>query len=110
MKAVCGNTLDRTLTLGSVGESSTTADGTVGWTYTVSDNATDYLAAGQSATETFTLTIADVHGGTTTHRVVHSFPTRRSSDLITASGTTATGTVTEDATTPDLSTSGTIAF
>src|SRR5260370_18027689 len=38
--------------------------GTVGWTYTVADNATDYLAEGQTATEKFTVTVSDGHGGT----------------------------------------------
>src|SRR5438477_88563 len=32
----------------------TTAAGTVGWTYQVADDATDYLAVGQTATEKFT--------------------------------------------------------
>src|SRR5438445_7090071 len=46
-----GNTLGGTLTMGSVSESATTAAGTVGWTYQVADDATDYLAVGQTATE-----------------------------------------------------------
>ena len=58
-----GNTLGGTLTMGAVSESPTTEPGTVGWTYNVADDATDYLAAGQTASETFTVTIADGHGG-----------------------------------------------
>src|SRR5919205_550143 len=58
------NTLGGTLTLGTVNESPTTSGGTVGWTYTVADNATDYLAAGPIATESFTVTIPDGHRGT----------------------------------------------
>ena len=50
--------------MGAVSESATTEPGTVGWTYTVADDATDYLAEGQTATERFTVTIDDGHGGT----------------------------------------------
>jgi VCBS repeat-containing protein len=34
----------------------------VGWTYTVADDATDYLVDGETVTESFTVTIADAHG------------------------------------------------
>ena len=34
------------------------------WTYTVANSATQYLAVGETATETFTVTIDDGHGGT----------------------------------------------
>ena len=57
-------TLGGTLVMGAVSESATTEPGTVGWTYTVADDATDYLAAGQTATEKFTVTVDDGHGGT----------------------------------------------
>jgi VCBS repeat-containing protein len=56
--------LGGTLTLGAVSESASTEPGTVGWTYTVANSATQYLAAGQTATESFTVTIDDGHGGT----------------------------------------------
>src|SRR5947207_3255896 len=62
--ADAGNTLGGTLTMGSVSESASTEAGTVGWTYSVADNATDYLAFGQTATEKFTVTINDGNGGT----------------------------------------------
>ena len=39
-------------------------DGTVSWTYSVANSATQYLAAGETATETFTVTIDDGNGGT----------------------------------------------
>src|SRR5207253_2709976 len=76
-------TLGGTLTMGSVGESATTEAGTVGWTYTVADAATDYLAAGQTATESFTVTIADGHSGTVDQTVT-----------ITVTGTNEAPTVT----------------
>ena len=40
-------------------------NGTVGWDYSVPNSATQYLAAGQMATEQFTVTIDDGAGGTT---------------------------------------------
>ena len=58
-----GNKLGGTLTMGAVSEDASTAAGTVGWTYKVADHATDYLAAGQTATEKFTVTIDDGNGG-----------------------------------------------
>ncbi|SFJ27898.1 VCBS repeat-containing protein, partial [Bradyrhizobium sp. Gha] len=108
--AASGNTLGGTLTLGAVSESATTSGGTVGWTYTVADNATDDLAAGQTATESFTVTIADGHGGTVDQIVTVTVTGTNEAPTIVAAATTATGAVTEDATTPDLSTTGTIAF
>jgi VCBS repeat-containing protein len=40
--------------------------GTVGWTFSVSDNAVDFLAAGQTLTQTYTVKVADNNGGFTT--------------------------------------------
>src|SRR5439155_1075351 len=45
------NTLDGTLTMGTVSESATTEPGTVGWTYQVSNAATQYRAAAQAVTD-----------------------------------------------------------
>ncbi len=59
-----GNTLGGALTMGAVSEVATTESGTVGWTYTVADDATDYLTSRQTATEKFTVTIDDGQGGT----------------------------------------------
>ncbi|MFN3508883.1 MAG: VCBS domain-containing protein, partial [Allorhizobium sp.] len=39
-------------------------NGTVTWTYTVANAATQYLAVGQTVEETFTVTISDGNGGT----------------------------------------------
>jgi VCBS repeat-containing protein len=57
------------LTLGSVSESATTTAGSVPWTYSVANSATQYLAAGQTASEVFTVTISDINGGTVTQNV-----------------------------------------
>ncbi len=58
------NTLGGTLTMGTVSESATTDTGTVGWTYSVPNTAAQYLAAGQTVTERFTVTVNDGKGGT----------------------------------------------
>ena len=57
------NTLGGTLTLGAVTESPTTQAGSVGWTYEVDNAAVQYLAAGETASESFTITIDDGQGG-----------------------------------------------
>ena len=38
-------------------------DGTVTWTYNVANSATQYLAEGQTATESFTIQVSDSHSG-----------------------------------------------
>jgi large repetitive protein len=64
------NTLGGTLSMGTVSESATTEDGTVGWTYAVDNSVTQYLAAGKTVTERFVVTISDGKGGTATQEVV----------------------------------------
>ncbi|WP_210210397.1 tandem-95 repeat protein [Rhodopseudomonas thermotolerans] len=50
---------------------SATADrqGTITWTYTVNDSEIQHLAAGQTVTQTYTVSIDDGHGGVTTRNV-----------------------------------------
>ena len=57
-------TLGGTLTLPSSNDSGAGAAGSVSYTYSVANSATQYLAAGQTATETFTITADDGNGGT----------------------------------------------
>ena len=52
-------TLGGTLTFGNVIESATTSAGSVPWTYTVANSATQYLAKDQTTSEVFTVTIDD---------------------------------------------------
>jgi len=59
------STFTPTLTHDATGGST----GTVGWTFSVSDNAVDFLAAGQTLTQTYTVTVDDHHGGTDTATV-----------------------------------------
>ncbi len=58
-----------TLSLDPVSEAPDAAAGSVNWTYTLDNDAAQYLAAGESVTEHYTVTIDDGHGSTTTQDV-----------------------------------------
>src|SRR6266478_1126566 len=105
--ADAGNTLGGTLTPVVTTDATGGVAGTVTWTYTVADNATDYLAVGQTATEKFTVTVSDGHGGTASQLVTITINGTNEAPTISAH---TDGAVTEDATTPNLSTTGTITF
>ena len=81
--------------------------GQVSWTYTVADSATDYLAAGQTKVEHFTVTVSDGHGGTTSQDVAVTITGTDEAPVITAH---SDGAVTEDATSPNLTSTGTVSF
>ena len=89
--------------------SGTGTGGTIAWTYGVDNAAVQFLAAGQTVTETYTLTVSDGKGGTVTRDVTVTITGTNDAPLI---GTAKlTGAVTEDAgggTT--LTDTGTIAF
>jgi VCBS repeat-containing protein len=98
-----GNTLGGVLTA-SVSDVATGAgDGTVSWNYSVANAATQYLAQGQTATETFTVTINDGHGGTVAQQV--TVTVTGTNDVPVIAGV-ASGVVSEDGATPNLSTGG----
>ncbi|WP_312014975.1 VCBS domain-containing protein [Bradyrhizobium sp. AUGA SZCCT0160] len=67
--AALGNTLGGTLTPVVTDAATGAGDGTVTWTYNVANSATQYLAVGETATESFTVTISDGNGGTDTQSV-----------------------------------------
>jgi VCBS repeat-containing protein len=71
-----------TFTLGAVDQG---AD-TVGWTFKVDDSALDFLAEGETRTQTYTVTVDDKNGGTSTQDVV-----------ITLTGTNDAPTITSGA-------------
>ena len=59
-------------TLTAVKNTDTTGTGTGGeltWTYTVADSAVEYLAAGQTKVESFTITLDDQNGGLITKQI-----------------------------------------
>ncbi|WP_241192903.1 VCBS domain-containing protein [Pseudomonas chlororaphis] len=55
--------------LAAVTEAADTANGTVNWTYTLNNAAAQALAQGQTASETYVVTISDGHGSSTTQNV-----------------------------------------
>jgi T1SS-143 domain-containing protein len=70
--------------------------GAVGWTFTVADDATDFLAQGQSLTQTYAVKVDDGHGGTATQDVMVTINGSNEAPVIVAATTTATGAVMED--------------
>ena len=52
-------------TLGAVDQ----AGNIVGWSFSVADGALDFLAAGETRTQVYTVTVADGHGGTASQDV-----------------------------------------
>src|SRR5258705_204756 len=99
--------------MGAVSESATTEPGSVGWTYTVANANTQYLALGQTATEKFTVTISDGQGGTVDQVVEVTITGTNDNPTITVLGSTdVLGAVTEDSgvVLGNLSDTGTINF
>ena len=67
-----------------------------------------YLAAEQTATESFTITIDDGHGGIVDQPV--TVTVTGTNDRPTISAADGTGAVTEDAAAPNLTDTGTVTF
>src|SRR5262249_15378320 len=84
------STFTPTLTHDATGGST----GTVGWTFSVSDNAVDFLAAGQTLTRTYTVQVADNNGGSTTQDVTITITGTNEAPVIGVAQ--LTGSVTED--------------
>src|SRR5258706_11075443 len=97
--ADAGNTLGGTLTPVVTTDATGGVAGTVTWTYTVANNATDYLAVGQTATEKFTVTVSDGHGGTASQLVTITINGTNEAPTISAGSPTPTGAVNEAANT-----------
>jgi VCBS repeat-containing protein len=103
-----GNTLGGTLGAIVTDTATGAGDGTVTWTYTVANSATQYLGEGETATETFTVTISDGKGGTVSQDI--TITVTGANDGPTISAADDAGEVTEDATSPTLTDTGTITF
>ncbi|MBR1257192.1 VCBS domain-containing protein, partial [Bradyrhizobium sp. AUGA SZCCT0240] len=102
-----------TFALGAVSEAANAANGSVGWSYALNNSASQYLADGQSVSETYTVTVNDGRGSTTTQNVVITIT--GSNDVVSVTSGVQSGTVVEDApTTPNpsdsLNANGTISF
>jgi VCBS repeat-containing protein len=96
----------------SVTESTTDTDNhaTLGWSFTLNDNdpMLQSLAVNQSITQIYRVTFSDGHGGTVNQDVTVVIHGTNDAPVITSNAAAATGAVTEDANTPDLTTSGTL--
>ncbi|UQR61116.1 VCBS domain-containing protein [Bradyrhizobium sp. C-145] len=98
--------------LTAVKDSDTTGTGTGGqltWTYTVAASAVEYLAAGQTKVESFTITLDDQNGGLITKQIDVTITGTNDAPVITAQD--LSGAVTELVTPAgNLADSGTISF
>ena len=86
--------------------------GSVRWTYSITDSALDFLAAGEKLTVTYNVTLDDGHGGTVTQPVTVTVTGTDDAPVITTADPHAALTElagTTDSSSPD-SISGTLAF
>ncbi|RZJ00838.1 MAG: tandem-95 repeat protein [Brevundimonas sp.] len=70
------------------------ATNTVNWTFAASDGEIDHLAAGQTITQSYVITIDDGHGGTVEQTISVVLTGSNDAPTITAGETDATGAVT----------------
>lgn len=98
--ADAGNLLGGVLTASVTSDSTGVGDGAVTWNYQVDNSATQHLAAGETLTEYFTVSIADNHGSTISQQV--AITVTGTDDLSVVSGQTS-GSVIEDAAVPSVS-------
>ncbi len=97
------------ITPGSITKTYGTTAGSLNLTFAAGSTAFDYLAAGETLTLTYTVSVNDGHGGVTPKDFVVTVTGTNDAPVIVAANTTASGNVTEDAATT-LTTTGTIAF
>jgi VCBS repeat-containing protein len=104
-----GNTLGGTLTPVVTDPATGAGDGTVTWTYEVLNSAVQYLAAGETATEIFTVTIDDGQGGTVDQVVTITVTGTNDAPVLTVD---TSGSVQEDVAVSggNLTDSGTLSF
>ncbi|WP_207267382.1 VCBS domain-containing protein [Pseudomonas sp. FW300-N1B4] len=106
-EAAGGNTTALgTFVLAPVTEAANTADGSVNWTYTLNNAAAQSLAQGQTATETYVVTINDGHGSSTTQNVTITIT--GTNDQVQITSGAQTGDAGEDS--GDYAASGNITF
>jgi VCBS repeat-containing protein len=88
-----------------------TNDGSIAWDFSVANSLTQYLAAGETVSATYTITVTDDSGtGTDTTTQDITVVISGSNDTPTISVVDVTGAVTEDASTPSLTDSGSVTF
>jgi len=94
-----------TLSLGAMTDTANGVGGSQAWTYTLDNAAAQYLAAGQTVTEVYTITVADGNGGTATQDVTITIAGTNDAPVITS--TVQAGAVVEDSV---LTANGTVTF
>ena len=88
---------------------STGTGGSIAWSYSVADSAVEYLAAGQTKVESFTVSLDDGHGGLVTKQVDVTVTGTNDAPILAAAA--ATGAVTEQiAPAGNLTSTGSIGF
>jgi VCBS repeat-containing protein len=89
-----------TFALATVSESASTAAGSVGWTYNLSNAsaAVQALAQGQSVTETYNVSVSDGKGSTVMQAVAVTITGTNDAPVITSSAAAAMGAVVESGT------------
>ncbi|PBJ27884.1 Poly(beta-D-mannuronate) C5 epimerase 7 [Pseudomonas sp. ACN8] len=87
-----------TFVLSPVSEAANAADGSVQWTYNLSNAAAQYLAQGQTVTETYLVTISDGHGSSVSQNVTITITGTNDGPTVSAAEIES-GAVTEDGTT-----------
>nr|WP_258258080.1 VCBS domain-containing protein [Pseudomonas chlororaphis] len=92
--------------LASVIEVANAANGTVNWTYTLNNAAAQSLAQGQTASETYVVTVSDGHGSSTTQNVTITIT--GTNDQVQITSGVQTGDAKEDS--GDYAASGNITF
>ena len=99
--------LNSALSLTQIGSN----DGTIDWDFEVANSLTQYLAAGETVTVTYTITVSDDSGtGTDSTTQDVTVVITGTNDTPTITVVDVDGAVTEDASTPDLTDSGSINF
>ncbi|VVP25620.1 hypothetical protein PS900_04082 [Pseudomonas fluorescens] len=87
-----------TFELSAVSEAANAANGSMQWTYNLSNAAAQYLAQGQTVTETYLVTINDGHGSSVAQNVTVTITGTNDAPTVTAAEVES-GAVTEDGTT-----------
>ena len=90
--------------------SAASGEGTVNWTYDISDQNIDFLGENDELELSFEVTINDGNGGTVTDTVVITVTGTNDAAIIAAQPVAPEGSVTEDVATPTLELTGSIGF
>jgi VCBS repeat-containing protein len=76
-------------------DSTGTGAGSLGWSFSAPDSALDFLAAGQTQVQTYTVAVNDGHGGIASQVVTVTLTGTNDAPVITSTAAAASATVTE---------------